>query len=164
MLSSALGTGWSASRAGALGDIVCERLTGVPADSFITEAVRRGTALEPQALAAYAFGRNIDVELVGLVRHPRISGTHASPDGLVADCGLVEIKCPATKAHLATLLTGTMPERYVTQCLWQLACTGRTLRHGFSRPTPCLTKSLINLGSHVWRTGGRKFKSPRSDQ
>src|SRR5262249_59529480 len=91
-----------------------------------SEAMRRGTALEPQALAAYAFERNIDVELVGLVRHPRISGTHASPDGLVADCGLVEIKCPATNAHLATLLTGTMPERYVTQCLWRLACTGRS--------------------------------------
>jgi putative phage-type endonuclease len=118
--------GWSASRAGALGDIVCERLTGLPVESFMTEAMRRGTALEPQALAAYGFERNIDVELVGLVRHPRISGTHASPDGLVADCGLVEIKCPATNAHLATLLTGTMPERYVTQCLWQLACTGRT--------------------------------------
>src|SRR5262249_61930621 len=70
--------GWSASRAGALGDIVCERLTGVPVDSFMTEAMRRGTALEPQALAAYAFERNIDVELVGLVRHPRMSGTHAS--------------------------------------------------------------------------------------
>jgi hypothetical protein len=38
----------------------------------------------------------------------------------------VEIKCPATNGHLATLLTGTMPERYLTQCLWQLACTGRT--------------------------------------
>jgi putative phage-type endonuclease len=118
--------GWSVSRAGALGDIVCERLTGLPVDSFTTEAMRRGTALEPQALAAYAFERNIDVELVGLVRHPRISGTHASPDGLVTDCGLVEIKCPATNAHLATLLTGMMPERYVTQCLWQLACTRRT--------------------------------------
>jgi hypothetical protein len=37
----------------------------------------------------------------------------------------MEIKCPATSVHVATL-TGTMPERYVTQCLWQLACTGRT--------------------------------------
>jgi putative phage-type endonuclease len=118
--------GWSASRAGALSDIVCERLTGLPVEAYITEAMRRGTALEPQARAAYAFQRDIDVELVGLVRHPSISGTHASPDGLVAGCGLVEIKCPATNAHLATLLTGTMPERYVTQCLWQLACTGRT--------------------------------------
>jgi putative phage-type endonuclease len=118
--------GWSASRAGALGDIVCERLTYLPAEIFITEAMRRGSALEPDARAAYSFQRDVDVELVGLVQHPRIAGTHASPDGLVGSCGLVEIKCPATNAHLATLLTGKMPERYVTQCLWQLACTGRT--------------------------------------
>jgi len=118
-------TGWAASRASVLSDIVCERLTGAPVEVYITEAMRRGSALEPDARAAYVFQRDVDVELVGLVQHPRISGTHASPDGLVGSCGLVEIKCPATHAHLATLLTGTMPERYVTQCLWQLACTGR---------------------------------------
>ena len=92
--------GWAASRASVLSDIVAERLTGVPAETFITEAMRRGQALEPDARAAYAFQRDVDVELVGLVRHPRIAGTHASPDGLVADCGLVEIKCPSTVAHI----------------------------------------------------------------
>jgi putative phage-type endonuclease len=119
-------SGWAASRASVLSDIVCERLTGAPVEVYVTEAMRRGSALEPDARAAYAFQREVDVDLVGLVQHPRILGTHASPDGLVADGGLVEIKCPATHAHLATLLTGTMPERYVTQCVWQLACTGRT--------------------------------------
>ena len=118
--------GWAASRASVLSDIVCERLTGAPVEVYVTEAMRRGSALESDARAAYAFLRDVDVELVGLVQHPRIAGTHASPDGLVASCGLVEIKCPATNAHLATLLTGTMLDRYVTQCLWQLACTGRT--------------------------------------
>jgi len=118
--------GWAASRASVLSDIVCERLTGAPVEVYVTEAMRRGSALESDARAAYAFLRDVDVELVGLVRHPRITGTHASPDGLIASCGLVEIKCPATNAHLATLLTGTMLDRYVTQCLWQLACTGRT--------------------------------------
>jgi putative phage-type endonuclease len=118
-------SGWAASRAGVLSDIVCERLTDAPVEVFVTEAMRRGSALEPDARAAYAFQRDVDVELVGLVQHPRIAGTHASPDGLVGSGGLVEIKCPATNVHLATLLTGTMPKRYITQCLWQLACTGR---------------------------------------
>jgi putative phage-type endonuclease len=117
--------GWAASRAGVLSDIVCERLTGLPVETFITEAMRRGTALEPEARAAYVFQRDVDVELVGLVRHPRIAGAHASPDGLVADSGLVEIKCPNTTAHLATLLAGTIPDRYVTQVMWQMACIGR---------------------------------------
>ena len=47
------------------------------------------------------------------------------PDGLVADCGLVEIKCPNTVAHISTLLAGTISDRYVTQAMWQMACTGR---------------------------------------
>jgi len=106
--------GWAASRASVLSDIVAERLTGVPAEIYVTEAMRRGQVLEPDARAAYAFQRDVDVELVGLVRHPRIAGTHASPDGLVADCGLVEIKCPSTVAHISTLLAGTISDRYVT--------------------------------------------------
>ena len=117
--------GWAASRASVLSDIVAERLTGVPAEIYVTEAMRRGQALEPDARAAYAFQRDVDVELVGLVRHPHIAGTHASPDGLVGDCGLVEIKCPNTVAHISTLLAGTISERYATQAMWQMACTGR---------------------------------------
>jgi hypothetical protein len=102
--------GWAASRSVVLSDIVCERLTGAPVEVYVTEAMRRGSMLEPDARAAYGFRCDVDVELVGLVRHPRIAGTHASPDGLVGSCGLVEIKCPATSAHMATLLTDTMPE------------------------------------------------------
>jgi len=116
--------GWAASRASVLSDIVAERLTGVPAEIYVTEAMRRGQALEPDARAAYAFQRDVDVKLVGLVRHPRIAGTHASPDGLVADCGLVEIKCPNTVAHISMLLAGSLSDRYVTQAVWQMACTG----------------------------------------
>jgi putative phage-type endonuclease len=118
-------SGWAASRASVLSDIVCERLTGAPVEVYVTEAMRRGSALEPDARAAYAFQRNVDVELVGLVRHPHIAATHASPDGLVGDCGLVEFKCPNTVAHISTLLAGTISERYVTQAIWQMACTGR---------------------------------------
>ena len=69
--------GWAASRASVLSDIVAERLTGVPAEIYVTEAMRRGQALEPDARAAYAFQRDVDMELVGLVRHPRIAATHA---------------------------------------------------------------------------------------
>jgi putative phage-type endonuclease len=117
--------GWAASRVSVLCDIVTERLTGAPTEIYVTEAMRRGQALEPDARAAYAFQRDVDVELVGLVRHPHIAGTHASPDGLVGDCGLVEFKCPNTVAHISTLLAGTISERYVTQAIWQMACTGR---------------------------------------
>jgi putative phage-type endonuclease len=119
-------SGWAASRASVLADLVCERLTGIPTEVYVTPAMQRGSELEPEARAAYEFQRDVEVELVGLVRHPAIVGSHCSPDGLVGQSGLAEIKCPATRAHLTALLSGNIPERYADQCQWQMACTGRT--------------------------------------
>jgi len=49
----------------------------------------------------------------------------ASPDGLVNDDGLIEIKCPNTATHIETLLSQTVPGKYNTQMQFQMACTGR---------------------------------------
>lgn len=51
--------------------------------------------------------------------------TGASPDGLVGDDGLLEIKCPNSATHLETLMSETIPAKYVTQMMWQMACTRR---------------------------------------
>ena len=61
----------------------------------------------------------------GLYRHPTIVGTHASPDGLIGENGLVEIKCPNSAQHIDTLLTKTIPDNYIKQMQWQMICTGR---------------------------------------
>jgi hypothetical protein len=122
---SCIRSGRAASRASVLADLVCERLTGLPTEVYVTPAMQRGSELEPEARAAYELQRDVEVELVGLVRHPAIVGSHCSPDGLVGQSGLVEIKCPATRAHLAALLSGNVQERYADQCQWQMACTGR---------------------------------------
>ena len=59
------------------------------------------------------------------MRHPEISGSHCSPDGLCGDTGLLEIKCCGDARHFE-ILEGDEPEaRYVKQCLWQMATTGR---------------------------------------
>lgn len=118
-------SGWGASRANLMARIIAERLTGVPAESFTNAAMQHGTETEPQARSAYAFMADVDVVEVGLIRHPTIEGTHASPDGLVGDDGLVEIKAPNTSTHIETLLSGKVADRYVQQMMWQLACTGR---------------------------------------
>lgn len=118
-------SGWGASRANVAARIIAERLTGVPQESYTNAAMARGTETEPQARAAYAFMHDADVVECGLFPHPKISGTHASPDGLIGDDGLLEIKCPQTATHLDYLLSGKVPSRYVTQINWQLACTGR---------------------------------------
>ena len=65
------------------------------------------------------------LDQIGLVMHPKIPYAGASPDGLIDDCGLVEIKCPNTATHIEYLLSGTPPKKYQPQMLWQMECTGR---------------------------------------
>lgn len=115
-------TGWGASRANVMAQLLVERLTGVPTEGYVSAAMQWGTEKEPDARAEYEFQKDVEVVAVGLVRHPRIKGTHASPDGLVGADGLVEIKCPNTATALETLLYDTVPGKYVTQCMWQMAC------------------------------------------
>jgi putative phage-type endonuclease len=123
-------SGYSTSRANLLGELVAERLTGKPAAGYTNAAMAWGSEQEAAARRAYAFEEEVEVEEVGLVLHPSIAGTHASPDGLVLDrngeLGLVEIKCPfQTAIHLDTLRTGAVKSEYYVQMQWQLACTGR---------------------------------------
>jgi putative phage-type endonuclease len=115
--------GWGASRANIAAQLVTERITGRPVEAFKNAAMQRGTDLEPQARAMYAFQTGLDVAECGMVLHHSIEGTHCSPDGIVGD-GLVELKCCGAARHIE-LLTGSAPEdRYVKQVNWQMACTG----------------------------------------
>jgi len=118
-------SGPSASRANYLAQLVAERLTGDVAESFTNAAMVHGTETEPEARAAYEFRRDVSVLQVGFVPHPSIAESGASPDGLVGEDGLIEIKCPNTATHIDTLLSGTVPSKYLTQMQWQMACTGR---------------------------------------
>ena len=117
-------TGYGASRANLMADLICERLTGQPASTFSNAHMEWGTEQEPHARAAYSARTGELVEEVGFIDHPRIANSGASPDGLVAD-GLVEFKCPATSTMLDTLLTQAVPSKYISQMQWQMACTGR---------------------------------------
>lgn len=118
-------TGYGASRENYLAELVLERLTGKAEEGFTSSAMQWGTDNEPDARSAYQFEKNTRVMQVGFVNHPHIAMTGASPDGLVDDDGLLEIKCPNQATHLKTLHSGTIPSRYITQMNWQMACTGR---------------------------------------
>jgi putative phage-type endonuclease len=118
-------SGYSASRANYLAELVAERLTGVPADHFMSPAMQWGIDHEADARAAYSFYANVEVEPAGFVEHPTIAQSGASPDGYVGTDGLVEIKCPNTATHIETLRTGKVPDKYMVQQQWQLATTGR---------------------------------------
>ena len=118
-------SGWGASRAQYRAQLVAERLTGTVAETYSNAAMQWGTDTEPQARAAYTLATDTIVVETGYVPHPTIAMSGASPDGLVAADGLVEIKCPSTATHIDTLLGQAIPERYILQMYWQMACTGR---------------------------------------
>ena len=118
-------TGWGASRGNYLAELVAERLTGVPTEGFKSAAMEWGNQYEADARDLYQFMKGFDVVNVGMIPHPTIADAGASPDGLVGDDGLIEIKCPQTKTHIDTLLSETVPSRYGLQMQWQMACTGR---------------------------------------
>ena len=106
-------------------NLLKERLTGEVTDFYINEAMQWGIDQEPNAIASY---ENITGEFVvgcGLINHPTISMSGASPDGLIGKDGLLEAKCPNTETHLNTILTQQVPDEYLPQITWQMACTGR---------------------------------------
>jgi putative phage-type endonuclease len=118
-------SGYSTSRANYMAELVCERLTGKQGEFYQNAAMAWGTNTEPMARAAYEAVEGALVVEVGFVSHPTIQMAGASPDGLIEEDGLVEIKCPITATHIDTLLTQTVPGKYMTQMMWQMACTGR---------------------------------------
>ena len=106
--------------------LVAEILTGKPQGSDYTNVYMQfGTETEPLARSAYEAETGFSVDEVGLCIHPSIDRAGASPDGLVGNSGLVEIKCPKPATHLAYLIAGVVPSGYKNQMMWQMACTGR---------------------------------------
>jgi putative phage-type endonuclease len=118
-------TGWGASRATYLSQLVVERLTRAVECVPPSAAMTWGTQQEPEARAAYQFFYDKAVTEVGFLLHPQIFMAGASPDGVVDDDGLIEIKCPNSNTHIDFLRNRTIPARYQVQMSWQMACTGR---------------------------------------
>ena len=118
-------SGYSTSRENYCVELALERLTGTRTESFSNAAMAWGTETEPLARAAYEAMTGAIVDEVGMVPHPSIELTGASPDGLIDDDGLLEIKCPNSATHAKTLLSRKPDGKYLTQMFWQMACTGR---------------------------------------
>jgi len=104
--------------------LVTERLTGKQIEIYINQAMQHGMDTEDEARDFYVF-KHADVKEVGFVDHPTIDMAGASPDGLVGDDGLIEIKCRQPQNHTETLISHQIPSRYKLQMYWQMACTGR---------------------------------------
>lgn len=118
-------SGEAASRKNYMMELLCQRLTGKREDKFVTDAMRRGTELEPIARGCYEAESGIMVVEAEFIFHPTIEAFGASPDGFICDDGLLEIKCPNTAQHV-DFLTNKKPDgKYIWQMMAQLSCTGR---------------------------------------
>ena len=123
-------TGVSTSRQNYLVQLVSERLTGKKGDSFVNQAMLDGIEREGAARAIYMLNKDVSVTEVGFFDHPVIKNSGASPDGAVNAeeegkyAGLIEIKCPIETTHTNTLMSKSVPSKYIPQMQWQLACTG----------------------------------------
>jgi len=125
MAKSSTTGNWLASRANYMAEKVAERFTKTPAASYVNDAMRWGLEKEPDARRVYSLLLDVDVKEVGFVNHPTIPLSGCSPDGLVSDDGLIEIKCPYTATHIETLLTQKIDHKYIVQMQWQMACADR---------------------------------------
>ena len=118
-------SGYGASRAKYMAQLLCERMTGQPTEFFTTAAMQRGTEIEPVARAAYEAQNLTSVEQVAWVEHPTIPMAGCSPDGFVGEHGLIEIKCKEIHNHLDSILNDRIDPDHHAQMMWQMACTGR---------------------------------------
>ena len=106
--------------------LIAERITGHVEPVFPNRAMTRGTLLEPEARRIYAEQTGQDVGEVGFARLDTDTYTlGSSPDGLVGETGGIEIKSPSAKVHVATVLSGAIPDYNRAQVQAFLHVTGR---------------------------------------
>lgn len=105
-------------------ELAVERVTKKPAEHFVSYWMERGTELEPLARAAYELRTDRTVSMVDFVLHDKNEHWGASPDGIVENEGILEIKVPKRETHAEYLIAESVPAEYLPQCHWLMACTG----------------------------------------
>ena len=118
-------TGPSASRQNYLIELALQRTTGIIQESYSNSAMEWGTQTEPQARVAYEVATNNFVDKVAFIDHPSIKWFGCSPDGLVSDRGLLEIKCPNSATHWEYFKSKKPPQKYFIQMQAQIAVTNK---------------------------------------
>ena len=108
---------------GYINQLIAEVITGKPTEFRVTEAMERGTDLEPMARNFYELLGN-EVQEVGFCKHDSLE-CGVSPDGLIGEDGGLEIKVPAPHNHVAYLREGKLPTKYKQQVMGCLWVTGR---------------------------------------
>lgn len=123
VMAKGKGTAPSKTRQSYLYQLAAERITGMIQESFTNSYMEWGTQTEPVARAYYELEEGVSAETVGFILHNEDVG--GSPDSLVGEKGLLEIKCPKTTTQIDRILTGAFPSEYMAQVQGQLWISGR---------------------------------------
>lgn len=103
--------------------LAAEKLTGNSQIGYTNENMENGQELEEYAREHYQITQDCSVEKVGFIK--RNDWVGSSPDSLVDDNGLLEIKCPIPSTHIENILKAKMPTCYIPQIQGQLWVTER---------------------------------------
>ena len=106
-----------------MSELIAERLLGHSVTDVSSAFMARGSELEKRAVAAYEFEHDCETREAGLFLSDD-DAYGASPDRLVGEDGLLEIKCPSAIVHVMAL-RGLQDEAHTSQCQGQMLVTGR---------------------------------------
>lgn len=134
-----------------------EIITGEPAEGFTSAAMERGKAMEAEARAEFAFVHPGTVTEIGFVKRtvgraplvPLVIG--ASPDSLIDDDGVLEIKTMMPELMIELAESGRFPTEHRAQCQGALWVTGRQYTHLriFYRGMPTLKWDIERDDSYI---------------
>lgn len=116
----------TAKRKNYIAEKTLERITGVPVEHYRSTAMRWGTEQEADARTVFEMETGRAVREVGFIDHPTLPMCGASPDGLIGEDTIIEIKCPLSATHIAFVRSGVIDPQYYAQMQWVMECTGRT--------------------------------------
>jgi YqaJ-like viral recombinase domain len=121
--SAVLAKGEGKTRRSYMMRLIGEILTGLPADTYTNGHMERGKEMEAEARDLYAFRTDADLKLVGFIKRDEIAG--CSPDALIAEDGVLEIKTKLPHLQAEVLLADRLPPEHVAQCQGVLWVSGR---------------------------------------
>lgn len=105
-----------------MAELAVERITGEPTQHYVNGFMQWGIDQEPLARNRYIEQTGAEVDEVGFIRHAELAAG-VSPDGIVMLDGLIEIKCPTSANHIATVRSG-MPSQHIAQVQGAMWITG----------------------------------------
>jgi YqaJ-like recombinase protein len=112
LLSTGRGGGESKTRRTYLYKLAGERITGTPMESYTNKYMERGKALEPEARDYYQFLTNSKLQRVGFIKN---TNKGCSPDSLIGNDGMLEVKTEAPHLLIERLETDKLPDDHYAQ-------------------------------------------------